>query len=803
MKKALLYLLPLLTVPLVSTAQMEPRLADDGRTFTATTAADFKAFVYGDPATKYPAVTTLALAGDITLEAADVTANTTIGYTLDGRGHTITLEATNLCETLGAKGVIKNTRFDITGKKAPNITDGLLVATNKGTITSCAILGYANNIAPKLEAGQVTALGGVCGINEGSITECLVGTKAALVIYGKVIPKAVYIGNIVGINKGAIKSCFIPSQVIEANGKYSPKGEPMNQVISMSTGLDKASTDKGAAPEALVQGLTAAKNEGTIEQINGWKDVTKLIDASRFQYAENGVAEPNVKFTVSESDKGVKEFDPTNDAEMEAVILRFANPLLWTFDKVSINGSNDSKDFLRYPYPTMRSNAASIEVKDDYSVVLAAKDATGLVDLFGTLADPTLNELYRKNDKISIDLAGEIKFAEAPADLGNLNNETDATMKEKLPTLPVVSEFNGTLNGGVISNLAVCSQGLFAKLGDKAKVTGLVLDNATLYVDPSTCGADEENVYVPVFAQKIEGPGTLQVGFSGDVVVDAAKLPQNKELALCLVDEFDAPDNDPDNSATINGFLYINRVATEGSNKICITIKQNLGTGRNKPNGGYNPPKQKVATNGKPAVATKGLSVDDNTTAADVNELTRTFPDEAFRDGSVAYWLNFDGKGYSGTYVNRWSQGDTKPVPALLSIGDNGANNAIAKVEYKVEGDKGASDSELQTLTGNITSAPVYCNNGGNLTIQYRVKPTSISNGSALVRMGETQATLAYDASKPVTISYATSALEPVADRKPMLRDGIYSLRGEPLNAMQRGVCIVVVNGKAHLVRGK
>ncbi|WP_347072143.1 S-layer homology domain-containing protein [Intestinimonas butyriciproducens] len=112
--------------------------------------------------------------------------------TLDGAGHTITIDSTCHTLCLENQGIIKN--LTLAGElEISNLSRGNFCTQNRGTITNCkntiAIVNTGDNINPK---------GGICAINYGEISNC----------YNTASITGRFVGGIAGENLGTIENCF-------------------------------------------------------------------------------------------------------------------------------------------------------------------------------------------------------------------------------------------------------------------------------------------------------------------------------------------------------------------------------------------------------------------------------------------------------------------------------------------------------------------------------------------------------------------------------------------------------------------
>ena len=96
-------------------------------------------------------------------------------------------------------------------------------------------------------------------------------------------------------------------------------------------------------------------------------------------------------------------------------------------------------------------------------------------------------------------------------------------------------------------------------------------------------------------------------------------------------------------------------------NKACIAIKSTIGIGRDKKG---KTTKTATVTSNKTATADD----DENLLFPDAENDIREFTYDQFADGTVAYWLNYKKKGYTGEYGQLWRQGEK--LPELCDVDD-------------------------------------------------------------------------------------------------------------------------------------
>ncbi len=361
------------------------------------------------------------------------------------------------------------------------------------------------------------------------------------------------------------------------------------------------------------------------------------------------------------------------------------------------------------------------ETKSDETgeTTITASGTDGLKDLFAALSSG--------HESDNVEISDTIKFEEMSLDLEALSADNIFAYVDKLPT---ISQYNGTMNAAPIENMAMRSSGLFGSIGENAHINNLTFSNAQLYVDPtdSKYKSDAENVYIPILADTICGT-VSNFGFDGSMIVDENRAG-DKDIVICLA-------NAADDNAEINGFIHLGDLQTagDGDNKRCIIIKQNLGL-----RSGTGSTKGKVATS-KSMSSSKSLEDDE----LDYFE-ERAFTDEEFANGEVAYWLNFSGKGYTGKYTARWSQGKTVPIGATTI---DGKSNALYKVNY--------GETDMSKISG-----PTYANGGSTITVTYGQQPTALTIGGEAHTFGATSVNIEFDPTKAIEFSFSTgvSALD-------------------------------------------
>ena len=416
-------------------------------------------------------------------------------------------------------------------------------------------------------------------------------------------------------------------------------------------------------------------------------------------------------------------------------------PYLWEgafngigVDQITVYVPNDSKSAYKATTAWGSVTSPTLVFDDLYTFVVAdevsdtvkfdVSTAQDFVEAFAALSDA--NSGY---ENATFDIENDVTFDKQVLDYGVLSAENIYTVIDKLPT---IAKFDGIMNGAKIDNLTARSAGFFGTIGEDAEVSNLSFDNATLYADLTNSSAytqDGDKIYIPLLAKTINGK-VNGFGFTGDIIVDA-DLAKDKDITVYLADG--AGEN-----AEINGFVYLD-FATTGTNKRCITIKQNLGV-RNSKTAKIKMAKQKLNAGGN-----KSLDGDEYDYSDDeLCKMVREFDDSEFASGVVAFWLNYEGAGYTGNYTARWSQGKTVPIAATTK---NGVSDALYAVDY------GTTDMT------HITSGKRFANNGSQITIGYDAMPESITVGDTkVVNFGATSVTLTFDHSKPINIDFSAKS---------------------------------------------
>ncbi|MCQ2227181.1 MAG: leucine-rich repeat protein [Bacteroidales bacterium] len=195
---------------------------------------------------------------------------------------------------------------------------------------------------------------------------------------------------------------------------------------------------------------------------------------------------------------------------------------------------------------------------------------------------------------------------------------------------------------------------------------------------------------------------------------------------------------------------YFGTDEEETANKASIIVIQNIGRGRTKGR------VSKSASNGK-AKGNSALSYEPDEKEIKLNY--RLYTDEEFASGEPAYWLNFDGEGYSGSFSGEWAKGSKHPVKVVAD-----GQGAAIRISYILDG---KNESEVN-LKGDF-----FANEKSRLKINYDIKPDAIKiNGTEVAAtIGADEATIQLSqvernakGEKNVTLVYNKSAATSIGE---------------------------------------
>ncbi|MCF0190160.1 MAG: T9SS type A sorting domain-containing protein [Marinilabiliaceae bacterium] len=298
---------------------------------------------------------------------------------------------------------------------------------------------------------------------------------------------------------------------------------------------------------------------------------------------------------------------------------------------------------------------------------------------------------------INVQIASSINFTDYTS---NLSEEAKEAFFASLDNFSLAdgmspigtdeNPFQGSFTGEAshISNYQVKVPGaLINCLGAKGVVSGMTLENSVIYNTLQNAVSDltsaGKRIYAAIIADKNSGL-ISNVGYVGRLAVKEGD--GDGIVVNTLVGE---------NSGTIENCFFYNTALDETS-KATYIVKQTVGVGRSKGSGKV----KKVATNAKSS--NKSIPVftyDDE----ELNKAEREFTNAEFAAGPVAYWLNFDGDGYTGEYTRKWSQGGIAPV--LVA---EGQKNALHKLDFKSNNN-----------TVDITCDKAFANEGDMVRVEF------------------------------------------------------------------------------------
>ncbi|MBQ3634675.1 MAG: leucine-rich repeat domain-containing protein [Bacteroidales bacterium] len=407
--------------------------------------------------------------------------------------------------------------------------------------------------------------------------------------------------------------------------------------------------------------------------------------------------------------------------------------------------------------------AESKEDEETGAVTVTASSVAGLVEVFDVIKKDVTEYMDSVTVVLDQDIVGDEKIMEM-----NVEEQNHETMQEKSVEIPTIETLKGSIEGqgNVIRNIVAQMSGLVNTVEKKAEVNELVMDSTTIYIDPTDAiwTEKDDTIFVHILAKSNKG-AINNFAFAGRVVVDKDKIPEGKEVVICIVGE---------NEGSINGFYYDFDMMEESANKRCITIKQNIGCAKN---GG----RAKVATSKAANNKTLNTGAYDE---AEVNKMERSFTAKEFASGEVAYWLNWSEQGYTGEYRPIWRQGKNYPE---LAMDIDGESNGLYKIEYEV------NDAEK------VISNPVFANNGDKITIAYSEKPESIKMGDEEVEIGDESATFVYHGNEVVSIKFKETT--GVREVEAVGADVWHDLSGRKLAGKPGRKGVYVHNGKVEIVK--
>lgn len=308
------------------------------------------------------------------------------------------------------------------------------------------------------------------------------------------------------------------------------------------------------------------------------------------------------------------------------------------------------------------------------------------------------------------------------------------SLLSKLPAWPAAESLAAPFRGNSVSNIAAKVDGLFGSVKSGASVSGLVLDDAFLLVNPESDtferSADGRTLFVHVIAGRNHGSLTA-VGFAGSVAMPkGADAYGVDKYVVSLVGR-------QGRTGSVNGFLFLEYPSVQPRQLTFLTDCQGVGIDESLAS--------KVALRKNPSQkpAAEKSDAPFNPDDQRFRYTTCYFSDEEFATGLVAYWLNFRGVGFSGDYKPLWRQGLSHPEE------ESNPAKALYKVDYEIDGESF------------LTSAPAFANGGDRVTVSYSRKPVAITVGGRAVRPDEKSATFSYSADDVVAISWTRKDFKP------------------------------------------
>ena len=725
-------------------------------------------------------------------------------FTFEGNGHTITLspkyenniavlyplfdEIFPKATVRNLKVIVNNAMGDYNELSTDNIYYGLLANTNNGTIESCAVLtqeiflfsarySYTSN-----DATPNVYIGVMVGENKGTIKESFVANPygyfevSVSCVYndsstgGKTdLDRKLYVGGIVGKNSGSILDSYVKmagiSIKLEENGTdiTSEVNETQNY-ISVISGQD----GENATYERVFYNNDFEMDYPSESSPDPKPEVKKMYDSKGTENPEYG-----------DNLYGEKDEYRPYCYDLPTFIANFSNPMKWTYLKKGDMLTDE--DVSNWPYMSYDVYNAPILTFSNLDAVI--DEEIKVVDLI--LTDTTevaeFTEALKNNPEV---------YSNAIVTLGNdidySNDEADADVPETLPFFNQLgggdAPFNGVFDGAgyAIANFAVQadsagSGGFFKNVSDTAVVKNLNIENAVLvvtnadslltYSNGEDIGEQKDTIYIAVFADK-NGGKLKNCSFAGRIKVDESILNSGKEVKVCFTGE-----NTSDTVAVDHAFIYLfddEKPAVDEGNKVCIVIKQHIGSGRKSGR------TRKTCSNKR---TNKALVIPDRDTndenASVANSEYREFTDEEFASGTVAYWLNYTQKGYTGEYSGEWTQGELYPVLDL----DKKA--PLVKLVYNITG---TDDTEQ------FNGSTPFVNVGSIATLNYLQKPSSIKvNGvEVTTTMGATSAQF------EVSGIDATTTPTVTVDVIYTVETGVADVAGETKEIVTKGDKVVV-----------
>lgn len=664
--------------------------------------------------------------------------------TLNGGKHKIDNVSRPLVENIGETGSVRNLAIygNLVTVNAP--TFGMLACVNAGSVDGVLanvslyvgledVMNASVWAEDSASVGKV-AIGGLVGRNSGAITSTHVSAsidgmenEGDTIMVGGGTLSSFHIAGVAGHNSGVVKDCYVGNVVggQERSWLISLYGTVMQFVSDTASQANVAlgagylvGGNTGDAPSTVLcaPGMAESEPEGVNLSFESRSSLNmEVMQKHSLKDSWNGGGMTDLEVEVSDTLYGWWAVD--------ANLYLFDDPAKWTFNV----GAQRSMEYggFRYPVPSMIERVVDVDAdKNTRNILVAVSDSSSLKGFFEVVGDANTG-FYR--DAL-ITFLSDVAYSPFYPQLDTL---TAGNVHEVLDSLPSIPRFNGTLNGSNVDNLAFQTGGVIDTLDAGGNVNGLVLNNTLFYVDPTNPNylRSNDTIYVHLLVGLNNGRMN-NVGVSGCVVVDDRNLSAlgDTTIVIVLVGE--------DSGLGMSGYIFLDDPQTPGSNKRFIPIKQNLCTGRNRPQG-----KNKVAM--RKVDGTKSLMFDVDLNSLRFKQEHCLFSDEEFGNGLVAYWLNFSGEGFTGEYTGAWTQGDRVPVSA------KNKRTALYKVDIELQGDSA------------LTSAPLFANGGSVVTLRHSKRPLSITMGGSVVPVqSDTLTSFEYVGGAKIVLKFGTTALE-------------------------------------------
>ena len=674
------------------------------------------------------------------LYASGFTTFLSLNVPFDGGGHTVESSTYPIVDSISTDGIIKNLNVKNASMTVGASKFGGLARVNYGSVESVYFQGTITVPTPAAFDGPDVAIGGLIGENFGSISSTSVATAIVGNNDNSTYPdfsfKSMYLSNFVARNEGSMNDCYV--------GSVSDF-DRIDTLIDFSSSFETEVSIVAESEPSLGIGAIVGKNNGTIGKALCTN--TMLDDCVG---AKQWFPSPKVYFSVNQQpytfdasswcaeDRNLIEITTEADGAVEEGIFtswatddnlfNFDDPALWTFNCPSGREAIEGDYQYRFPLPNMLPRKVTSEADPQtQSLILSVADSASVKGVFDLLSDIN-SALFRV---AKVDFSDNISYDYNDLDFESLTADKIAETMDELPLIP---NFGGILNGSTVSNLQAQMSGLFGSVDEDAQVNNLVFDNVAFYVDPTDPKYIRSNdtIYVDLLTKDLYGEMN-NVGVSGVVIVDDTKLSQlgtDTTIVIVLIGENGA-------DAVLTGFVFLDDAQTPAGNKKMIPMKQNLCTGKIQKS-----KRKKVAL--REDGGNKDLGISFNPDEKRFKQDECLFSVDEFASGLVAYWLNFDGPGFTGNYTGHWSQGSRVPV----------ASPSVAKALYPVE----ISSDNISY----ITDAPQFANGGSLITLKFSAEPVSVKVGDKSVSFSGTEVSLLFTGDEKISVTFTPSALDEV-----------------------------------------